>query len=106
MAWLYLLIASLFEVGWPVGFKIAGLSEVKIWWILFSAIAMMFSGLFLYLAQKEIPIGTAYAIWSGTGTVFTFAVGILLFNDSIELLRLLGAIFIITGVILLKLSNT
>ena len=105
MAWIYLFIAALFEVGWPVGFKIAGLSDTKIWWILFSAIAMMFSGLFLYLAQKEIPIGTAYAIWSGTGTVFTFAVGILFFNDSADILRLSGALLIISGVIILKLSS-
>ena len=105
MAWLYLLIAAFFEVGWPVGFKIADLSTAKIWWIIFSAVTMTLSGIFLYLAQKEIPIGTAYAIWSGTGTVFTFVVGILFFNDSMELLRLLGAVFIIAGVILLKLSS-
>lgn len=105
MAWLYLLIAAIFEVGWPVGFKIAGISAVKIWWIIFSAVTMTLSGIFLYLAQKEIPIGTAYAIWSGTGTVFTFAVGILFFNDSADILRLSGALLIICGVIILKLSN-
>lgn len=106
MAWLYLFIAAIFEVGWPIGFKIAGLSDMKFWWVSFSALAMTLSGIFLYLAQKEIPIGTAYAIWSGTGTIFTFTIGILFFNDSFEMLRLLGVFLIISGVILLKLSST
>ena len=105
MAWLYLFIAAVFEVGWPVGFKIAGLVEAKFWWIIFSVLAMAFSGIFLYLAQKDIPIGTAYAIWSGIGTVFTFAVGVLFFNDSVALMRLLGVLLIVIGVVLLKLGH-
>lgn len=105
MAWLYLFIAAVFEVGWPVGFKIAGLVEAKFWWIIFSVLAMAFSGSFLYLAQKDIPIGTAYAIWSGIGTVFTFAVGIVFFNDSAAFVRLFGVLLIVIGVVLLKLGH-
>ena len=106
MAWFYLFVASIFEVGWPVGFKMADLSEKsKITWILFSALAMTLSGIFLYISQKTIPIGTAYAIWSGIGTTCTFIVGILFFADTSDIMRILGALFIVTGVVLLKLSN-
>ena len=72
MSWLYLLIASIFEVGWPLGFKFASLGSHKIFWILFAIISMILSGVFLYIAQKQIPIGTAYAVWSGIGATCTF----------------------------------
>ena len=104
-AWIYLFVAALFEVGWPVGFKIAAMSLHKIIWICFSALAMTLSGVFLYLAQKQIPIGTAYAIWSGIGASCTFLIGVLLFHDEINVMRIAGIIFIIVGLILLKLGD-
>lgn len=64
MPWIYLLIAAIFEVGWPVGLKMAEISTIKIGWIIFAVIAMTLSGVFLYIAQKDIPIGTAYAVWT------------------------------------------
>lgn len=103
--WIYLLIASLFEVGWPYGLKMAAISEAKISWIVFSVVMMSLSGIFLFLAQKGIPIGTAYAVWSGIGASCTFIIGVLFFADVINLLRILGIIFIVSGVILLKLGN-
>jgi len=105
MSWLYLFIAAVFEVGWPFGLKMASLCSAKIWWIIFAIVAMTLSGLFLYFAQKEIPVGTAYAIWTGIGAVGTFALGVLLFNDGVNMLRLLGVVFIILGVVLLKISH-
>ena len=105
MSWLYLFIAAVFEVGWPFGLKMASLGSAKIWWIIFAIVAMTLSGLFLYLAQKEIPVGTAYAIWTGIGAVGTFALGVFLFNDGVNMLRLLGVVFIILGVVLLKISH-
>ena len=74
MSWLYLLVAAVFEVGWPVGLKMAELSSSRISWIIFAIVAMTCSGIFLYIAQKEIPIGTAYAVWTGIGASCTFAV--------------------------------
>jgi len=63
MAWIYLLIAAMFEVGWPVGLKFADTPDnTKYFWIIFAIITMTLSGVFLYFAQKQIPIGTAYAI--------------------------------------------
>lgn len=105
MNWIYLLIASLFEVGWPFGMKMAAISTNKILWILFAIVTMTLSGVFLYLAQKEIPVGTAYAIWTGIGAACTFIIGVLVFHDTLNLMRSLGVLLIISGVILLKLAH-
>ena len=105
MSWVYLIIASIFEVGWPFGLKIATNSQYRIFWIIFAIVAMGLSGLFLYFAQKQIPIGTAYAIWTGIGASCTFLIGVYIFHDALNLMRALGVIFIITGVILLKLET-
>lgn len=105
MSWLYLFVAALFEIGWPYGLKMASASNIKILWIIFAIVAMTLSGVFLYLAQREIPVGTAYAIWTGIGAVGTFFIGVLLFNDGLSLLRFLGVLFIILGVVLLKIAH-
>lgn len=102
MSWIYLFIAAIFEIGWPFGLKMASNGSNKVLWIIFAVLAMTLSGIFLYLAQKNIPMGTAYAIWTGIGTAGTFILGIILFNDVITLIRILAVILIITGVIILK----
>ena len=103
MSWIYLLIAAIFEVGWPLGLKIATQSQYRILWIIFAVVTMALSGLFLYLAQKQIPIGTAYAIWTGIGASCTFIIGVIAFHDALSLMRILGIILIIAGVICLKI---
>ena len=105
MSWLYLLIASIFEVGWPFGMKMASLNTNKLDWIIFAIIAMALSGVFLYFAQKEIPIGIAYAIWTGIGAVCTFLLGIWVFQDAISTMKIFGVSLIILGVILLEVSH-
>ena len=105
MSWVYLFIASIFEMGWPLGFKLAYMTNYKLAWILFAIITMTLSGYFLFIAQKQIPIGTAYAVWTGIGTVGTFLIGVLFFNDALSLLRFFGVILILSGVILLKLCH-
>lgn len=105
MGWLYLLIAAVFEVGWPLGLKMASISSAKVLWIIFAIIVMALSGVFLYLAQKEIPVGTAYAIWTGIGASCTFLIGVIFFNDSLSMMRVLALFLIITGVIMLKLAH-
>lgn len=102
MSWLYLLIAAIFETGWPVGLKLAGTSEFKILWILFSIITMGLSGYFLFLAQKNIPIGIAYAIWTGIGMLGTFLIGITIFHDTFSILKFCGVFLILAGIIILK----
>ncbi|MGN1063057.1 MAG: DMT family transporter [Alphaproteobacteria bacterium] len=106
MSWIYLLIAGLFETGWPIGLKLAQTeTPMKYVWMMVAVAAMLFSGYFLFLAQKDIPIGTAYAVWTGIGTVGTFCIGILFFHDTADLARFLGVFFILAGVVILKFSH-
>lgn len=105
MSWIYLLIAAIFEIGWPLGFKMASLGNNKLFWIIFAVVAMALSGVFLYIAQKEIPIGTAYAVWTGIAVICTFILGIIVFHDSLNLLKLLAITLIIMGIVILKITR-
>ncbi len=104
MNWLLLLLAGIFEMGWPLGFKIASLHQPRALWITLAALSMAISGVLLYLAQRTIPIGTAYAIWTGIGAVGTLLIGIFFFGDSAGIWRMLSSLLIITGIVGLKLS--
>ena len=75
MAWVYLFLAGAFEIGWPVGLKMAQEAETRILGIILAVGFMVISGFLLWLAQKQIPIGTSYAIWTGIGAAGTFLVG-------------------------------
>ncbi len=106
MAWVLLIIAGLFEIGWPLGFKLASMhSKYFIWFIGLSILSMGLSGYFLYLAQKSIPIGTAYVIWTGIGAIGTVLLGILFFHDSANIFRLLFLSLILIGIVGLKLVH-
>lgn len=105
MAWIYLLVAGLSEIGWPLGLKLSQTTTPKIPWIFFAVVSMTVSGLFLWLAQKSIPVGTAYAVWTGIGAVGTFIVGILLFKDPATIMRILSMTLIVIGLVGLKLSH-
>ena len=75
MSWIYLLIAGLFEIGWPVGIKLAQSESLRVTGIVAAILCMGLSGLFMWLAQKTIPMGTAYAVWTGIGAVGTAVLG-------------------------------
>ena len=107
MEWLYLVIAGVFEWGWPVGLKL-GLSDVGFrWtWIGFAVVCMTASGGFLLLAQRTIPIGTAYAVWTGIGAVGTFVLGIVFFAEAATLVRFFFVGLIVLGILGLKFSAT
>ena len=106
MAWIYLVIAGLFEIGWPLGLKMAQTMEGKQFTgLAIAVIAMGLSGFFLFTAQKEIPMGTAYAVWTGIGAAGTFILGIVLYNDPIGILRIASVLLIIAGVIGLKVAH-
>ena len=104
-AWLDLLIAGLFEVGWPLGFKLSQTTRFKWLFIVLAVASMALSGLFLWMAQRQIPIGTAYAVWTGIGAAGTFLLGIAFFGDVVNMLRLLSFALILTGVIGMKLTG-
>lgn len=106
MAWFYLIIAAIFEVGWPLGFKMSGLHPEKFWtYISLASISMILSGVFLYFAQKSIPVSTAYIIWTGIGAIGTFLIGIFFFGDSSTLLRMFFALLIIIGIVGLEITS-
>jgi quaternary ammonium compound-resistance protein SugE len=104
MAWLYLLTAGLFEIGWPIGLKIAQNAEQRWLGVALSVASLTLSGYLLWLAQRVIPMGTAYAVWTGIGAAGTFFVGVLFFGDASNLGRYLGVLLIVSGVITLKLT--
>jgi|SRR5574344_1486987 quaternary ammonium compound-resistance protein SugE len=106
MAWFYLIIAALFEVGWPLGFKLANLYKEQFpLYIGISVVSMALSGLFLYIAQRTIPISTAYIVWTGIGAVCTFIIGLIFFGDSASLLRMFFALMILVGVVGMELAT-
>lgn len=104
MSWLILLLAGLFEVGWAVGLKYTD-GFTRPLPTLLTVGAMIVSLALLGLAMKELPLGTAYAIWTGVGAVGTVIAGIILFGESMALLRLLSVGLIIAGLLGLKLSH-
>ena len=106
MAWLYLVVAGVFEWGWPVGLKL-GLADTGMrWgWIAFAAVCMAASGALLLIAQKTIPMGTAYAVWTGIGAVGTFVLGLVLFGEPATLARFFFVGLIVVGIVGLKLVS-
>lgn len=105
MAWIYLIAAGLFEIGWPVGLKWARLPDKIIVGIIVAIVCMAVSGCLLFMAQKEIALGTAYAVWTGIGAAGTFLLGVWVFGDPSNLVRYLGVGLIIAGVVTLKLAH-
>jgi quaternary ammonium compound-resistance protein SugE len=104
MPWVYLTIAGLFEIGWAVGLKYSeGFSKPLP--TLLTVVAMAFSLWLLALAMKTIPVGTAYAVWTGIGAVGVALLGMLLFGESREFLRVLCLFLIIAGIVGLKLVS-
>src|SRR5690349_17788085 len=104
MSWIYLVTAGLFEIGWPVGLKWAQEPGKPVFGVALAVVAMTVSGALLFLAQKEIALGTAYAVWTGIGAAGTFLVGLWLFGDPGNFGRYLGVVLIIAGVVTLKLA--
>ncbi|TGU74812.1 multidrug efflux SMR transporter [Geomonas terrae] len=105
MAWFYLVLAGLFEIGWPVGLKMAQVQESRWLGIGAAVVFMTLSGIFLWMAQRQIPIGTAYAIWTGIGAAGTFLVGVLYYGDPTSIARYAGVALIVAGVATLKIAH-
>ncbi len=87
-----------------MGLKLADLPNMKIWGIGIAVISMALSGVLLWYSLKEIPIGTAYAVWTSIGAVGTFTLGVLVFGDPNIPIRWVGVALILLGVILLKMG--
>ena len=105
MSWIYLILAGLFEIGWPIGLKMAQQEQTRITGIVVAVVFMTISGLLLWLAQKAVPMGTAYAIWTGIGAAGTFLVGVLVYGDPATFVRYIGVALIVAGVATLKIAH-
>lgn len=104
MSWMILFLAGLLEVAWAVGMKhIDGFSRP--WVLAGTVVATVLSVVLLGLAMKNLPLGTAYAVWTGIGAIGTFIVGIFLLGDSLSTARIVSALFVLVGLIGLKLST-
>ena len=105
MAWTFLILAGLCEIGWPVGLKLGGIESLsRLLWIGFAVACILTSGVLLLLAQREIPMGTAYAVWTGIGAVGAFTVGVLAFGDASTAMRWASVALITAGIVGLKLA--
>ena len=104
MPWIWLTLAGLIEVAWAIGLKYTE-GVTRLWPSVFTGIAMVGSVYFLALAVRSIPIGTAYAVWTGIGAVGVAILGIILFGESRDIARLASMALIIAGITGLKLSS-
>jgi quaternary ammonium compound-resistance protein SugE len=105
MAWLYLVIAGLFECGWAIGLKYTD-GFTRLVPSVLTVAAMAISFLLLSTAMKSIPVGTAYAVWTGIGAVGVAITGMILFGESRDVFRIISLMLIISGIIGLKLGSS
>ncbi len=105
MAWTYLVIAGLFECAWAVGLKFTE-GFTRFWPSLFTILSMVISFWLLSLAMRSIPIGTAYAVWTGIGAVGVAVLGMAIFGESRDLMRVICLLLIVSGILGLKLVSS
>jgi len=104
MQWIILFVAGLFEIAWAIGLKYTeGFS--KLWPSVFTVACMIISMGLLAYSVKHLPVGTAYAIWTGIGAVGTAILGMILFNESRELMRIFFIFLIVVGIVGLKVFS-
>jgi quaternary ammonium compound-resistance protein SugE len=104
MPWLYLLLAGLLEIGWAIGLKYTN-GFTRPWPSVGTVAAMAASFFLLSLSLKTIPIGTAYAVWTGIGAAGTAILGMIFFGESREVARILCLVMIVSGTVGLKLFS-
>ena len=101
MHWILLVLAGLLEVGWAIGLK-SSQGFTRFWPSVATLVLMALSFFLLASALKHLPIGTAYAVWTGIGAAGTFLIGVAVFGDALNWGRILGVLMIVGGVIVLK----
>lgn len=104
MSWLLLFIAGLFEIAWAIGLKYTH-GFTRLWPSVGTVAAMALSVMLLGLAMRTLPVGTAYAVWTGIGAVGTVILGIVLLGDPANAARLVCVALIVAGILGLKLTS-
>jgi quaternary ammonium compound-resistance protein SugE len=103
MAWWYLFIAGVFEVAWAVGLKYTD-GFTRLMPTIITVLCLIASMALLALAVRALPLGTAYAVWTGIGTIGTVIIGIMLFHEPVNAVRVICIILILAGIAGLKLT--
>ena len=104
MSWILLFVAGLFEIGWAIGLKYTH-GFTRLWPSVGTALSMLVSVVLLGQTMRDLPVGTAYAVWTGIGAVGTVILGIALFNDPANAARLVCVGLIVAGILGLKLTS-
>lgn len=104
MAWVILVVAGLFEVGWAIGLKYTEGSS-RAWPTAWTVLAMVISLWLLGIAMQSLPVGTAYSVWVGVGAVGTVILGIVLLGEPVSAARILSVALVVAGIVGLKLST-
>ncbi|RYG05438.1 MAG: quaternary ammonium compound efflux SMR transporter SugE [Caulobacteraceae bacterium] len=105
MAWVVLFIAGICEIGWAVGLKYTD-GFTRLWPTVFTGVSLVASMALLGIAVKTLPLGTAYAVWTGIGAVGTVILGIVLFKEPATVVRLVCVGLIVAGILGLKFFST
>ena len=105
MPWIYLLLAGIFEIGFAIGMKYSN-GFTKPLPTVATVVAALISLYLMSQAMKTIPVGTAYAIWTGIGAVGAFVVGIVFLGEQVSPMRIGAAVLIVAGLVLMKLSSS
>ena len=105
MAWIILVFAGLFEIVWAYSMKLSeGFTQLTP--SIFTIVFMVLSFVLLAYAMRTLPLGTAYTIWTGIGAVGSFLVGVIVLGEPASAMRMLAAVLIISGLVLMKLSSS
>lgn len=105
MAWVMLIVAGLFEVGWAFSMKQSE-GFTRLWPSVLTIVLMVVSIVLLAVAMRSLPLGTAYTVWTGIGAIGAFLVGVLVLSEPATALRMLAAVLIVSGIILMKVSSS
>ena len=103
--WVLLIAAGVMEWGWPVSLKMAMRESFNPWWLSAAIVSMGASGALLMLAQRTIPMGTAYAVWTGIGAIGALLIGIWVFKEPASAMRMVSVSLILAGVVGLKIAG-
>ncbi|MBB5446807.1 MULTISPECIES: quaternary ammonium compound efflux SMR transporter SugE [unclassified Paraburkholderia] len=104
MSWFLLLIAGLLEVAWAAGLKTSE-GFTRFWPSIFTVVTALGSFVLLALAMRQLPLGTAYAVWTGIGAVGAFIFGVVMMGEALTVARVASALLIVIGLVGLKLSS-
>jgi quaternary ammonium compound-resistance protein SugE len=104
MNWIILVIAGLFEIVWAIGLKYTN-GFTRLWPTVGTVLAILLSLGLLGIAMKSLPVGTAYAVWVGVGAIGTAIMGMILFGEAANAMRLGGLALILAGIVMMKMAT-